>query len=435
MGLVTWGLLGPENIANERRTRTLGLGACVRTFNDLAVPGFGGIWFGKQLLLATLGVAVAERVRSSGKRATNIEVANAVEALACWLALDHNKWRSDPRVRGATKMRTRSDLSFSQVRKRSFYVTQPMRQATIQPLRAFGLVESSGERFSSFACSAAGEQLIEEACGDFRPYNRSVLDHLVRWAKGDDVTLKTRELRNCLSPIEAMSKTSREFLWERSVAGSTIEARRRRNAILWMEQRRANPEAQVTWDMKPEMLDEEHWHNLNMGSLFFVTRDAAIALLDQIEAHLGIQSDQRMSLDKPFSEIILLRCQELRKAAQLFLNHNYDPSPNSAATIFCRECNQPTEARVIESLLSREGRVLQKKGNDVIPGAAFRGTPVFEPDIGRSDEESGEETPIPDNIQWPQSISHRVRNLFLFNLDRRGELSSWLEPTSIAEAS
>ncbi len=91
MGTTIWGLLGPEHIAIERRTRTLNLGACVRAFNDLAVPGFGGVWFGKQLFLATLGIAIAEHVRQSGKRVTNIEVANAVEALGCWLALDHNK--------------------------------------------------------------------------------------------------------------------------------------------------------------------------------------------------------------------------------------------------------------------------------------------------------------------------------------------------------
>jgi hypothetical protein len=32
-----WGLLGPEKLSSERRTRTLGLGAAVREFNDLAV--------------------------------------------------------------------------------------------------------------------------------------------------------------------------------------------------------------------------------------------------------------------------------------------------------------------------------------------------------------------------------------------------------------
>ena len=46
MGTIVWGLLGPETLANERRTRTLGLGATVRLFNDLAVPGLGGAGLG-----------------------------------------------------------------------------------------------------------------------------------------------------------------------------------------------------------------------------------------------------------------------------------------------------------------------------------------------------------------------------------------------------
>jgi hypothetical protein len=122
---LTWGLLGPESLASERRTRTLGLGATVRLLNDLAVPGLGGVSFGKQLFLATLGVAIAQRVRHSGKKVRNIEVANAVEALACWLALEGNGWKPNPRLRGATKMRNKTDLSFAIMRKPSFYVTQP----------------------------------------------------------------------------------------------------------------------------------------------------------------------------------------------------------------------------------------------------------------------------------------------------------------------
>ena len=46
---MTWGLLGPKALGNERRTRTLGLVVAVCAFNDLAVPGLGGVWFGKQL--------------------------------------------------------------------------------------------------------------------------------------------------------------------------------------------------------------------------------------------------------------------------------------------------------------------------------------------------------------------------------------------------
>ena len=429
MGLVTWGLLGPESIAIERRTRTLNLGACVRTFNDLAVPGLGGVWFGKQLFLSTLGVAIAERVRNSGHRASNIEVANAIEALGCWLALDHNNWNSDPRVRGATKMRLRTDLAFAQVRKPSFYVTQPMRQATIQPLRAFGFVESSGERFSGFSCNATGEDFIDAVCGEFRPSNRSVMEHLVKWAKGEPVSLKTPELRRALSPIEEMTKFGREFLRERAVAEGNLESRRRKDVFQWIDHRRTNPKSQIAWDTKPKMLEEGHWRNLHTGSLFFLTRDAAINVLDQIEAHLGNQSDPRMPLNKSLPEIVVNQCDELRNAAQTFLAQNYDPSPNSEATAFCRQCNESADTRIIENLLLREGRVLQQKGNEVVPGSAFRGSPLLEPQTARSDEEDGEETKIPNSIQWPPGISHRVRNLFLLNADLRGELDLWLAPT------
>jgi hypothetical protein len=111
--IVAWGLLGPEMLGAARRTRTLGLGATVRAFNDLAVPGLGGAWFGKQLFLAALGVAIAERARNDRKWLRNIEAANAVEALGSWLALNQNGWHRDARLRGATKMRGVSDLSFA----------------------------------------------------------------------------------------------------------------------------------------------------------------------------------------------------------------------------------------------------------------------------------------------------------------------------------
>jgi hypothetical protein len=47
------------------------------------------------LLLSTLGVALAEDARSRGVKVQNIEVANAIEALACWLAFNGNGWSRD----------------------------------------------------------------------------------------------------------------------------------------------------------------------------------------------------------------------------------------------------------------------------------------------------------------------------------------------------
>ena len=64
----TWGILGGESLPNTRRTRTLGLSGAVRDFNERAVPGLGGVWYAKQILLATLGVAVAEEAHKQNPK-------------------------------------------------------------------------------------------------------------------------------------------------------------------------------------------------------------------------------------------------------------------------------------------------------------------------------------------------------------------------------
>ena len=45
---------------------------------------------------------------------------------------------------------------------------------------------------------------------------------------------------------------------------------------------------------KPDELDDAHWRDLRAGALFFASRDAALAVLDAVEAHIANQSDQRM---------------------------------------------------------------------------------------------------------------------------------------------
>jgi hypothetical protein len=426
VGALSWGLLGPETLASERRTRTLGLGATVRSFNDLAVPGLGGVWFGKQLLLATLGVAIAERVRNSGKRAQNIEVTNAVEALACWLALDSTGWKRDPRLRGALKLSGKTDLSFATVSKRSFYVTQPMRQATVQPLRALGVVESNGERFNAFRCTTNGEAFIDAAWAGFKPHKRSVLDHMVMWAMGIHADVKnSSELRRALSPLEPMSESAREFLRERIIQGAGMESSRRRRVLEWVEALR-DKRQQIQWAAKPTMVDDLHWRDLGAGVLFFTARDAAISLLDEIESHIGNAADQRLSIDAKLPDPVATKIESLRKHAQTFLNEKYDPSPAGEATTFCHECTEQVDARLLERLLLREGHVLRQRGRDILPGVAFRGIQVSPSEAARSTEEDGAEDEVAQVIPLPEGISHRVRNLFLLNLDLRSELGKWL---------
>lgn len=151
-----WGLMGPDQVPSARRTRTLGLGKAVRFFNEQAVPGLGNLWFAKQLVLAALGIAVAEQARVKGRNVSNIQVANAVEALACLLTFKSNNGQADARLRGSTKLQNKDISSFNVMSKPSFYVSQPMRMATVQPLLALGLTETDGNsaRFNAYRITA-----------------------------------------------------------------------------------------------------------------------------------------------------------------------------------------------------------------------------------------------------------------------------------------
>ncbi len=423
-----WGLLGPATLSSERRTRTLGLGAAVRTFNDLAVPGLGGVWFGKQLLLAILGVAVAEQARNEGRHIQNIETANAIEALACWLALNSNGWEPDSRLHGRTKMQGKTDLSFAAVRKSSFYVTQPMRMATVQSLLALGLVEASSERFNAFRCASHGLEFVDTACSNFNPcyYSKSILEHLAGWAKGEHNNIKSsNNLQKALSPLVPLSQNAGEFLRERLVQGVGDDGQRRRAALAWVDDLRRTSQPTLTWEDKPANLEDAHWCDLHAGALFFTARDAVIGVLDRLEAHIANQSEQRFSLDDLVPGPIADEMESLRRQAQAFLDKRHDPSPGELARTFCRECVDSSDANLLENLVKRDGRVLRLRERAVLPGAAFRWDQAQRPDAARAPDEDGAEADDPNTIAWPAGISYRLHNLFLLNLDLHGKLDEW----------
>jgi hypothetical protein len=165
--------------------------------------------------------------------------------------------------------------------------------------------------------------------------------------------------------------------------------------------------------------------------VFFGARDAAIALLDQIESHIGTTADRFMSLDATLPGAVVEKLISLREHAQGFLDDKYDPSPGGEATRFCRECTEQGNVLLLEKLLLREGHVLKQLGRDILPGVAFRGIHVSPSGAARSPEEDGAEDEVAQIIPLPEGISHRIRNLFLLNLDLCNELGNWLtRPTN-----
>lgn len=427
-----WGLLGPERLARSRRTRTLGLGVAVRKFNQLAVPGLGGVWFAKQLFLATLGVQVADRLRSSNANVKAVEIANAIEALACWCAFSSNGWARDPRLRGRQKLAGKDNLTFARLRQPRFYVTQPMRMVTVEALIGLGFVESGSQRFNSFRCTQAGLDLVEAATASYRPYNGTVEDYLFGRAKDNTPISNTDALREALSPLVVLQPDAQALVRNKLCegAGRNPSAARRKNALAWVGSFDVNNPA--GWETKPSVLDADHWDDLRLGARFFAARDAAIDVLDAIEEQMALLATPKLTVDDAHKRSpVQTRLASLREAAQRFLNEERDPTEGRMAMAFCRECAAVDLTAIICNLVKRDGRVLRLVGNDVLPGAAFSRQPQAEtPD----DEGEGLGADNTARVSVPAGISGRIRNLYLLDLDLRGRLGGFLNPQAADEA-
>lgn len=437
---LSWGLLGPGALPVERRVRTLGVSASVRHFNELAVPGLGGVWFGKQLLLATLGVKVAQGARGHRRQLTNIETANAIEALACWLGFNENRWQAVPRLRGVNKMRgvTKEDLTFRKLREQKFYVTQPMRMSTVEALPALGLVDAPGSRFNTFICTEAGEAFISAACAHSRPKSRTVADHLIHWTAEAGPVGSLDKLATALMPTLPLPERACALLTGRLRSRGRSESeemqQRRCEALDWVEAIRLSPSALIEWDAQPdEIKSGDHWNDLRAAAYFTLARDAALDVLDALETQVSKNEKggkgKVLSLRDVLPDNIRSKCEALRDAAQRFRS---EKRSESEANRFCDDCLLPDDKHLLRELTKRDGRVLRLRGDDIVPGSAYQGREQRE--VRREPNEADAESTMPDtSIDWPPGLSFRVRNLFLLNADLQGDLERWLNRENAAE--
>src|SRR6185437_16148232 len=122
----------------------------------------------------------------SPRAGSKIEVANALEALACWIGYQDRGWsRGDWRLRGPRKLKSLHDRGMAQTFRRlkspSSYVTQPMRMGCVEALPGLGLVDASGSRFNSFSVNVRGQQLIDAVFGERGQGRLHLPDYLRAW--------------------------------------------------------------------------------------------------------------------------------------------------------------------------------------------------------------------------------------------------------------
>lgn len=408
-----WGVLGPSKLPLERRVRTLGLGALVRRFNDEAVPGLGGVWFAKQYYLALLGVRVAELANQEGFLVRKIEVANAIEALACRFGLEQTGFKPDPggRLLGMEKLQQYRDRKlFKEVRRAGFYVTQPMRMATVSSLPALGLVEPGASRFNAFQVSEVGlrflELVNEGIFAQGKRWRRDLADALKCWVMGTGERLPWR----VLSPIEALPAQGLQFLTKRLREGSP----ERLAAMNWVEDLRMKGVLNISIERKPSFFGSQHWKWVEAGTAFFLAQGAAIHLLEQIEAQMSFGKPMKIR-DFDLTQLASAK-RDLRAKARTALERcgelNLDFS-------FLHECCTRSDSELICNLVKRDDRVLVLRDDEVIPGGAFLGKEAFRDEL--LDGQNGS-SGSSESVTWPEGLSFRFKNLFYLNADLKGEL-------------
>lgn len=431
-----WGLLGPDADDLTKHRRTLGLSRVAQNFNEKAVPGLGGVWFGKQLFLSLLGVYIGNKVNSDSRmKKQNIKIANAIEALACKIAFKHmGKSENYYRLPGSNKLNGKDFSvfkSFSKVSKTGFYVSQPMRMRTTQVLPALGLVETNSPRFfNTFKCSECGKTFIEKSIKN----NKTVIDILMKWVKKTDLTKKEISfLTQYLSPLEPLPDNALNLLTEilnQGLMDKDEYRNRRPNALKWVELlRNGSISAEKLWSQHaPQFLSAEHWRDLQAGAVFFEMRDKALQILDSV-GELLHRSEKEMNLkEMSLAEIV----PKIQNEIDALKNKAKDYEPfitlDNEADIFYKECLRNNES-VLRSLIERDGQILEMKGNDTVGAGIF-----FQESMENKGKnwDTEEEKTIPQGKEmfFPPYISDYIWNLYRLNLDLNGELQNFLKNSS-----
>ncbi|MFG1422325.1 hypothetical protein [Roseixanthobacter liquoris] len=412
-----WGVLGPGSLHVERRTRGLGLGGAVRYFNEVAVPGMGGVWFAKPLFLSLLGIRIAED-KDSG--VPKITAANAVEALACCLAFERNGWKRDDHLVGRRKLAGVDALTFKVLGRVGTYVPQPMRMATTSALPALGLVEPGASRFNTMCLSDVGHLFLQAASKNHRPYNTELINYLCDWQKGRSKPPENSDkLADVLSPLLPLPREALDILSHQVFGFDTDVSRRnvsRRCAVRdWL-----SAGAGEEWTSRPACISPEHWLELEAGARFFALRETCLALLDGIEDQIGSRNghfDPAAALPEPIETQI----HEVKRRAKAFLDIQLPGADSgvSSARELADVLNGDPETSLV-ALVERDGRTLTTDGRLIRPGPVFRGNATGRDEMPQSEEpgemveEEGDSVPhnAAELPPLPAHISPRIGNFF-----------------------
>ena len=429
-----WGLLNTDNISGTRRLRTLGLRNEIQAFNEAALPGIGSIRFAKQLLLTTAGVMLADEVGELELKTSKIKTCNAIEALASWISLNDSKIpsrmedskkpsrmdESKPSyARGRYKLpRDREHINFDEASTPGFYVSQPWRMSTGGAARFLGLVEGKSSRFNSFECSDEGREFVKMG------FSSGLLNRLKKWIRGRDEFPKSGSMRQELDIQTPLCKPAAAWLGEhiRNFPRPDI---RIANAMEWLQGCTEDDlvELQLSEGLggQPTDIKDDHWSDIHAGALFFHLRDEAERLLVRLEIAMMGYAKREFPLNAHYPGPVIESIEHTKRAARSFASFSHDPTDAKSASTFVEHeiLGLPNE-KIVEHLVSRDGRILQLSGDGtrpvVVPGPLFGSvTTTYQGPSDKNGEEDNEENsldayPSNDSIQLGPRFSSSLFN-------------------------
>jgi len=350
---MSWGILAPDTLISLRRQQNLGLASAVRHFNDLSVPGLGGMWFAMPILWSVLAVSIAEELRVPA-----LPVGNAIEALMMRQATKEGL--ADRRVRGIRKMQGLEDWSFKNLKRRGTYVVQPIRMAMVQPLVALGFVR--GSRYGAFTIHTAGAQMLN------LPVMANYRRVLGAWALGGSPRGLNKVIEN-LSPNAPVPPEVRKLILARLIGGDDPSTSRRRALVALG----TGPSASQLDAVEPLCgITPDHWTDLRAGAAFMDLRNAALAVLYRLEHRLLELRDANEAAVLSIDEASNVAGEPLAALRQ-YARHQgdrIDAGAEATSRKFLSEVRDLSVPQLLQKLAEREGTVIRWRDGRIGLGPA-----------------------------------------------------------------
>ncbi|MCT4608753.1 MAG: hypothetical protein N4A70_06055 [Pelagimonas sp.] len=348
-----WGTFALGEKLSTRRNQQLGLGAAIRHYNEMSVPGIGGIWFCMPLIWSLIGIKIASEI--DGLPA--IRAANAIEAKVMLDAIKRGD--TSNRILGRQKL-PRQNIgkgSFKRLARANTYVTQPYRQACAQPLIEFGLVTSNSARFNSFALTDRGEALLS-------PFEKPIR-RLSNWVKGHT---PTGDFTSMIAPESTLPEETVALL-TRLIFNEGKGQNRRQDIQRAFE----NLSAGKILEGEIKGLSQDHVDDLKIGIALVRLRELGVKVLDRAEDILRRKLDHRepveLGLDAALKSETLLDAINALQNPGGGLADIATGGTHGEIQPFLRDCQQ--QDQILLQLVKRDKSVLQLRDGKIVPGPAF----------------------------------------------------------------